>query len=161
MLDSLTARGQTYIARQHAIVAACGRLWSADAVELSSDISPIDALYTRAGRLFRIAEVKAREMTLRELRQHGSYLVTFDKLVEGRALAARLGVEYVLVAGLTDAIVWWSVTDSAGEWRARLRTARTTTQATCNGGKVERANAYLVLDEMQVWPDGDDTSTTP
>ena len=149
-LASHSPRGEQFLARQHVIVEACAQLWDAATVHVASATCPVDALFTRRGVVFRVAEVKARDLTVRALRQHGSYLVTFDKLLDGRTMAARLGADYVLAVGLDDALVWWPIADAAGEWVARFTTARTTTAATCNGGLITRANAYLSLDDMRI-----------
>ena len=150
-LDALTERGQGFIRSQCAIIEQCAASWACEAVHMAGHATPIDALFTRAGTLFRVGEIKTRpDLTLRHLRGLGSYLVTFDKLVNGRDLAVRLNVDYVLVVGLPDALVWWWVSDAVGAWRSQMRVARTTTQATCNGGEAERANAYLSLGDMRV-----------
>jgi hypothetical protein len=149
-LDCTTPIGQAWIARQRAIVAYCSRAWQVDAASPADDSdSVIDALFSRAGRLLAVGEVKARNLTIAELHAHGSYLVTFDKLVIARDVGARLRVPFVLIVGLVDAVVFWQVADPAGRWLVDMRINRTTTQATCNGGDAVRANAYLSLDDMR------------
>lgn len=148
MLDSLTPTGQRYIAQQRGLIHTCAAAWRSDGVHLDAPACGIDGMFVRDGRLWRVAEVKARDLAIADLRSLGSYLVTFDKLVGGRAIGARLGVDFVLIVGLRDALVWWWIADARGEWRAQLSVDRTTTQANCNGGEVERANAYISLRGM-------------
>lgn len=151
MLDCLTPTGRAWIARQRATVDRCAREWDADAI-ITDDRSaaPVDALFSRGATLLAVAEVKTRTMTLAALRDRQSYLVTLEKLIEGRELARVLRVPYLLIVGLDDAVVYWTVSDGAGEWRVSFTMARTPTAATCNGGAALRANAYLRLDVMKV-----------
>ena len=150
-LDCNTPKGRIWIAEQHATVRACLVIFACDAVETDDRTSAaVDALFFRTGTLVAAAEVRNRPMTLAELRGHGSYLVTFMKLVKGWNLAKQLRVPFVLVVGLTDAIVHWKISDEQGRWLAGCRVARTWTQATANGGRALRANAYLDLDVMRV-----------
>jgi len=154
MLDCVTPRGQAFVVEQRAIAERLARVRGLDVVHLASaGAAPIDALFHRAQRLCAIGEVKARAMSYAGLVDFGSYLVTFDKLCHGRDLAARLEVEYVLVVGLLDAVVWWNVSDKRGRWLVEFVTRATETQATCNGGIAVRMNAYLSLDRMHCEPD--------
>ena len=150
-LDCNTPKGRVWIAEQHATVRACLLLFACDAVETDDRTSAaVDALFYRKGTLIAAAEVRNRSMTVATLQAHGSYLVTFMKLVKGWNLAKQLRVPFVLVVGLSDAIVHWKISDDRGRWLASFRVARTWTQATANGGKMLRANAYLDLDVMKV-----------
>jgi len=155
-LDSTTPRGVPFIARQHAILDELARVWRVD-VARTADGTPanVDAVIARDGQLLAVLEIKARDCTLVMLREFGSYLVTFDKLIAGRMVAARLRVGFALVVGLLDAVVWFPIADGKGDWIVRLSIARTTTQRTCNGGSAERANAYLDLRDMRVVSGGD------
>ena len=146
-----TPKGRFWIHEQHATVRACCVLFRCDAVETRDDTEAVlDVLFFRAGTLAAVAEVRNRPMALAALRAHGSYLVTFRKLVRGWLLAEQHCVPFVLVVGLTDAIVHWQISDKEGNWQAACRIARTWTQATANGGRAVRANAYLDLKEMRV-----------
>lgn len=158
-LDCTTRRGRFAIVHQLSILTACAKAWDAQFVETPHDReSPVDALFTRRGRVVSVAEVRSRcddangggcALSLADLRGMGSYLVTFDKLVKGRVLSAALCVPYVLIVGLKDRIVYWTVTDAKGEWLVPLATRRTKTRATVNGGSAVRMNAYLDLKTMK------------
>jgi hypothetical protein len=146
VLDCETPRGQQFLARQQRLVDICAVAWQATALQLVDPAAPIDAMFARHDRLFRIAEIKARDMAWGDLTTtHKSYLVSFDKLLAGRELASRLRVEYVLVVGLLDATVWWPIADRDGAWLVDMHVQRTATRATCNGGSKVEANAYLSL----------------
>jgi hypothetical protein len=151
-LDCNTDRGRLYIARQHEIAARCGAMWESIPVATpDTKSSAVDAMFMRGQQLHAVAEIKARNLTLDQLRGFGSYLVTFEKLEKGRRLAASLTVPYLLIVGLWPEreIVWWKIADGAGEFQLTIRREHTPTQATCNGGKARRENAYLPLDLMR------------
>lgn len=111
----------------------------------------IDAIFFRGVFIETIAEVRARDMTIAQLKGYGDYLVTFDKLVKGRDLAKALAVPLHLIVGLYSEeavlahIVTFPICDSEGNWTAEFRTRSTTTQETCNGGTIERMNTYVTL----------------
>lgn len=149
-----TPVGRTWIERQREI----GHKFAAahDLIPVFTpdrDHSPIDALFSHQrdpSTLVLIAEIKGRELTFQELGRFGSYLVTFEKLIEGRSIARSLRVPYVLIVGLTDRIIWWKVCSSAGEWLTNFSARHSTTQNDCNGGEAFRCNSYLGLERMRV-----------
>lgn len=152
-LDCNTDRGRLFIARQHEIINRCAPMWESRAVLTPDDReSPVDAMFYRGDLLTACAEVKARDMTEHDLvHRYRSYLVTYDKLDRGRAIAKSLCVPYLLIVGLWPErlIVWWKVADSGGRWLVPFVQERTATQATCNGGTATRVNAYVGLESMR------------
>lgn len=151
-LDCTTPRGKSFIWRQDMILARCACVWSVDVVATPAEReSPIDALLHCDGRLIAVVEVKARDMTLQQLHTYGSYLVTLQKLEQGRDVARLLCVPYLLIVGFwpEQTICWWRISDERGAWRVPMRREQTLTQMTCNGGTAFRMNAYLSLDAMR------------
>ena len=149
-LDCLTARGRAFVAAQQATARRLAEVWGASLVETPEGTAArVDALFARDNVLVGLAEIKVRSLTLARLEAFGDYLVTEDKLLAGAALSAALRVPFVLAVRLSDAIVWWRVTDATGrrviQWQAR----ETVTQASCNGGAALRRNAYLPLDSLE------------
>jgi len=67
-------------------------------------------------------------------------------------LAEELRVPLVLIVRLKDAIAWWKITDRAGTYVTKFDIRETLTQQTCNGGEINRINAYVHLDTMQMIP---------
>lgn len=110
----------------------------------------VDALFISDGTLVGIAEIKCRSMSLDQLRKYGDYLITESKLVRGEVVSTALRVPYMLIVQLSDATVFWRVTDRRGKRQITWETRETETQATCNGGKAVRMNAYLPLDDMKI-----------
>jgi hypothetical protein len=116
----------------------------------------VDALFFRGERLGAVAEIKARALSLLDLRNFGSYLITYDKIERGRMVGVTLRVPYLVVVGLVDTVVYWRASDALGRWGISFEVDETETRATCNGGKAFRANAFLSLEKMRLLPYVDD-----
>jgi len=117
----------------------------------ADDIASVDAIFSREGVICAVAEIKWRapSLTFSSLHRLNSYLITHRKLQRGRVAARLLRVPYIVVAGLADADVWWTVADLSGRWVEKVHVAKTTTQRTINGGRVLRWNAYIPLTHMR------------
>lgn len=153
MLDCLTERGQPFMARQTATLARCADFWACEFAETpTTSNSPVDAVFVRDQQVVGVAEVKVRRMSRETLEGLGSYLVTAQKLEDGRRLAAALRVGYVLIVDLHDYVVWWKVSDATGRLLVKHEVRDTATRATVNGGTALRANAFLDLDAAQFIP---------
>jgi hypothetical protein len=112
----------------------------------------IDAILTKGSTVYAVAEVKSREMGLDDLKRFGSYLITFDKLLKLRAVGRALCVPSLVIVSLLkdDRIVYWKLSDALGNFCVQITGKTTQTQATCNGGQIDRYNGYIALDEMRV-----------
>ena len=148
-LDVLTDKGKKYKAHEDETARMiCAKL-NCISVECPSADAPIDRVFTRDGKVVALAEIKSREMSLDELREYGSYLVTYKKILMGVGIAQELGVPFFLFVRLLKSgqIVYWQIdTDTLRDVEVR----ETKTQATCNGGSAIRDNAYLPLDIMVI-----------
>lgn len=154
-LDCNTVKGQGYIGHQQECLR---RLETVMGVQMvctpETEAAAIDALAVRAGRVVAVLEVKSREMDLAQLNRFGSYLITFEKLLKIRTVAGALCVSgFVAVSLLKEkepTIVMWKVCDEQGNLVVSLEACVSQTQATCNGGQVDRYNAYLSMAEAEV-----------
>ena len=155
MTDCASPRGKVAILHEQRIAARMAHAWRAEVVMTGTgdayDIAAVDAIFSRAGVICAVAEIKWRapSLTFTSLHRFGSYLITHRKLQRGRVAARLLRVPYLVVAGLADADVWWTVADLSGRWVENVHVAKTTTQRTINGGTVLRWNAYIPLTHMR------------
>lgn len=153
-LDSETDEGRLRLVKQYA---ALDRFLAAYPHEYDDCLSTtptcrVDGVLTHEGRVVAVAEVRSRQSSLATLRARGSYLLTAEKLYALRDLSRLLACRAILIAYLEDALVWWLVADD-GEYRVRFTEDHTETQATVNGGRIVRLNAYIALDAMVVVED--------
>lgn len=156
-LDCTTEKGKAAIRQEVMIVhRICEHFGFNHAVTRPDSSSPIDLLLMRGSVIVGAAEVKARTMSLTDLKRFGSYLITARKLDEGREIASLFCVPFYLIVGLfgdeKPTIVYWRLTSRDGSWLFEFRREKTRTQATVNGGVANRTNAYLPLGMMQVLP---------
>ena len=105
----------------------------------------VDGMIVKNGELAGIFESKCRNLSLMELRNFDSWLVTLDKIMEGKRLSEMLRVPYFgFLYLIKDKIVmYWKITDKYGNFIFDFDVKNTRTQKTINGGSVVRTNAYL------------------
>ena len=155
MTDCASPLGRVASWHERQIAARMARAWHAEVVMTGKgnpdDIAAVDAIFSREGVICAVAEIKWRapSLTFSSLHRLNSYLITHRKLQRGRVAARLLRVPYLVVAGLADADVWWTVADLSGRWVENVHVAKTTTQRTINGGTVLRWNAYIPLTHMR------------
>lgn len=121
-----------------------------DAGQFGLDTAHSDRIFFRDGACKCIAEIKSRNMTKAKLKEFGTYLISNSKLKYGEELSRMTGIPFYLFVNLIpdNLIVYWSIFDAHGIRRFLYKTETTTTQATCEGGKAERENAFLPLGSM-------------
>lgn len=113
-------------------------------------VARVDALMVdKHDRLAGLLEVKTREQ------KYDTYLISRAKLDDGKKLSEFMQVPFVLAVGYVNlGEIWtWRITDTRGEWASGSApdTRWTRTQTTCNGGEIERANAFLPFNQAKKW----------
>jgi hypothetical protein len=109
----------------------------------------VDGIIIKNNELSGIFESKCRDLSLMELRNFGSWLVTFDKIMDGKRLSEMLRVPYIgfLYLIKDEIVMYWKITDKHGNFLFDFDVRNTRTQKTINGGSVVRTNAYLPFKE--------------
>lgn len=109
----------------------------------------VDGVFMKQGALSAVTEVKTRNLTREKLRNEfeDKWLITADKVDDGRALSRLLRIPFVGLLYLIpdDLLLVLTITDSTGQWSFEFERRKTPTQKTINGGEVERINAFLPL----------------
>ena len=119
-------------------------------IETNKDMdAKIDGIIIKNNELSGIFESKCRDMGLIQLMEYGSWLVTFEKMLDGKRLSEMLRVPYIgFLYLLKDKIVmYWKITDKHGKFLFDFDVKNTRTQKTINGGIIMRTNAYLPFKE--------------
>jgi hypothetical protein len=150
-LDCHTERGARWITKQCEIASRVASRFGYGVVHTPDGDAKLDCLFIKDGNLVGVAEIKSRDLLLRQLEGHGSYLITEEKLLIGIEVAKALRVPFCLIINLTDADVIIRICNSKGEKCVHWESKVTTTQATCNGGEAVRQNAYVSLEGMNVF----------
>jgi len=117
----------------------------------------IDALlFDPLNVLVGVAEAKCRyDLTVESFRKQfrNEWLVTMDKLIKAADIASSLCVPLYGFLYLCDepALMTVRLTYSTGQFAVPFRCCNTETQATCNGGRITRANAYIKMDAARLY----------
>ena len=110
----------------------------------------VDGVFMKGGVIHSVVEVKTRNVTKEEMRNRfeNKWLVTADKIDDGRALSQLLRVPFVgLLYLIPDkTLLALKITNEQGDWVFPFERKKTVTQKTINGGEVERVNAFLPLE---------------
>lgn len=152
-LDCQTRKGKVFIEYQMKCIRQLEYSWNAQIIPTVEDESAdIDALAVKNNRISAILEVKSRNMALDQLYRFGSYLITSEKLSKMSRLSLSLRVPSFLAVYLIkdNNIVYWKVSDLDGKLILDYKDRITTTQTTCNGGQIDRCNAYISLNDMKI-----------
>ena len=71
-------------------------------------------VFTVGNQLRAVAEIKKRKFDLARQHKYGSTLIEWSKYESGVNASLALGVPFVVIVELTDATMFWKVTDSTG-----------------------------------------------
>lgn len=154
-MDILTSKGQKSLAfEREAIATFCLANPEYRFIETPKDKpAKVDGVFMKGGALNAVVEVKARKLSREVLRDAlgDTWLVTFDKLKDGRMASELLGVPFVGLLYLLPErmLLALQITNDAGEWTLEFETRDTVTKRTINGGSVERENAFLPLEKAR------------
>tara|TARA_R100000149_G_scaffold21897_1_gene8302 strand:- start:304 stop:786 length:483 start_codon:yes stop_codon:yes gene_type:complete len=119
-------------------------------IETNKDMdAKIDGVIIKNNELSGIFESKCRDMGLIQLMEYGSWLVTFEKILDGKRLSEMLRVPYLgfLYLIKDDIVMYWKITNKYGNFMFDFDVKNTRTQKTINGGIIMRTNAYLPFKE--------------
>ena len=105
----------------------------------------VDGIIIKNNQVSGVFESKCRNLSLMELREFGSWLITYEKLMDGKKISTMLRAPFVgfLYLIKDDIIMYWKITDKYGNFLFDYDVKETRTQRTINGGSVVRKNAFL------------------
>jgi hypothetical protein len=149
-LDVNTPRGQLSVAHEKVAVEIFNRNFP-DYVYLETpkDLpADIDAILTHKGEMRQVVETKCRyDCDLNKFmgQYRGQWLVTHDKIVRAMAVAKSLqvGVMGFLYIVPSQTLLVQPLVSKEGHFLTPLTIKTTQTQATVNGGKATRSNAFI------------------
>jgi hypothetical protein len=100
-------------------------------------------------KIIGVFESKNRQITLQELEDWGSWLITYEKLEKCRQVAKKYNVPLYGFLGIekNNLVMYWKITDSEGNYLFEFDHYNTITQSTVNGGEAYRDNAFLPIEK--------------
>jgi hypothetical protein len=156
-LDILTPKGQESKRQEDRAIA----LWYKVYPELRYCETPkdkpaaIDALIVKDDQIQAVVETKCRpqlNMTIFALEHKSRWLVTDEKIRKAQQIAEALQVPFVgfLYMPETDALFFETLWHPNKGWTVDIQVKETQTQATINGGKIVRKNAYIDMSRAKL-----------
>lgn len=154
MLDNLdcnTPKGREYIKYQHnCLTKFCNTKGITYSSTNDKKHADVDAILIKE-QIVGVCEVKCRNDTLEQIIDYGSYLITNEKIKKLQIISKSLQCHGLLIVYFipNDIISYWYICDTDGNMLFDYDIKISETQATCNGGKASRQNAYLPLQQMK------------
>ena len=145
-LDINTKKGQESLRHEKKMLEKIEHSFSVQLIETPKKMdSKIDGIIVKDDQISGIFESKCRDMSYMELLDYKSWLVTFNKIMDGKKLSEMLRVPFFGFLYLIpdELVFYWKITDEFGEFRFGFDIKRTLTRKTINGGRAIRTNAYL------------------
>lgn len=158
-LDINTPKGQKSLKEEREAHEIIKKKWKVDVIETPKDaISAGDGFLTRNGEIVAFFETKCRyDMDYEQLIDRGSWLVTMNKIKKCKAVSKLLQVPFLGFLYLLPErnpsqkiLLFWKITNNAGEYEFEFDVRSEPTQRTVNGGETIRENAYFPVDKMKV-----------
>jgi len=104
-------------------------------------------IFNKSGECIAIYEVKCRDASFEQMQKWGSWLITFDKVLEGKAQSEKLPATfYGFLYCTKDREVLCFKIAKDGRLLIPMKIEETVTQATTNGGKAQRLNAFIGIE---------------
>ena len=121
----------------------------------TDDAAAIDGFIVRSNIITGVAEIKSRDTSYETLlgQYHGEWLLTFQKLLDLQKVSQLLkipgyGLLYLIPS---DMVLVLTLVNSLGTIVCRHREELTATQRTCNGGSIQRNNAYIDVSGAKIY----------
>lgn len=160
-LDVLSPKGQQSVRDESAAAALFEARYPAYRYVETPKHMPaaVDAILLHDGVMRCVVETKCRydcDLDKFNGQYRSQWLVTFDKVIAAKAVAGSLSLAVVgfLYIVPSKTLLVQQLVDAQGMFTASMQIKATSTQATTNGGKIVRANAYIDMSKALV-PQGD------
>jgi len=153
VLDINTPKGQEFLQLEQLMLTHITKHFNCSIIQTQKEkASKLDGFLIRDGEIFAAFESKCRNLSLTDLRNFGSYLITHEKLLGCREITKRLCIPLYLFVYLVNdnTVVYWKVTDNSDLCNIEYEIKSSSTQFCCNGGIIIRENAYMKLSNMKL-----------
>jgi hypothetical protein len=149
-LDINTPKGQESLIAEREVIKKIKDKWGKHGVGVietnKKKHSRIDNLIYKNDELMCVAEVKCRDMTLKQMSDWGdTWLITNQKIEDGISLSKLLATPFFGFLYLIpdDIVLYWKITNDDGDVLFNYEIRDSKTQYSINGGVAFRKNAYL------------------
>ena len=121
----------------------------------TDDAAAIDGFVVHLGIINAVAEIKSRDCTYENLMGpfKGEWLLSHQKLLDVQAISRLLripGYGFLFLVP-SDMVLVLTLTNSLGTIVCRHREELTATKKSCNGGSIQRNNAYIDVSGAKIY----------
>lgn len=148
-LDINTPKGQENLKEELEMLRYISKCWKIKIKITKKNLPyPHDGIMLHKKKIIGVFESKNRQLSIEELENFGTWLITYDKIKECRKIAMNLKVPLYGFLGLEKSklVMYWKICDENGNYLFHFNHQKTYTQATTNGGVAYRDNAYLPIE---------------
>jgi hypothetical protein len=157
-MDILTERGQVSLADEQVVANWINSQngWSYVQTPKKSPAA-VDAVLVKNNEIIAVVEAKCRydldSLEQFQVNYKNEWLVTWSKISKGIDIAEKLCVPFVgyLYLAKPKVLLCQKISDNDGLLVTDIRLSTTSTQATINGGKAMRVNAYISMKKAKIF----------
>ena len=111
----------------------------------------IDGVATKNGEITRIVEFKSRNESFESMERFGTYLISYDKILNGIEMSRMMCVPFVLIVYLIrDGIVIGVELGDEYGVGVPMEIQETRTQKSIDGGEAIRRNAFIDIEKFHI-----------
>lgn len=156
-LDINSERGQKSLEQEREVQSFVKHCWNVDIIETPKiSSSKCDGFLVRNNEILALFETKCRyDMSYSDLVDRGSWLITYDKILQCKKISEMLQVPFIGFLYLAPkasnerVLLFVKITDKTGNFVFEFETYNQETQKTINGGTIIRENAYIPVDQLE------------
>jgi hypothetical protein len=149
-LDVNSEKGKESVKQEQFMLNFIADKWKMNIIQTKkNDSAKCDGFLYRKNILVGLFESKCRNISITELENWGSWLVTNEKIQACRLLSEYLCIPFLgfLYLLKDNLIMYWKITDKNGLFLFNFKIEETKTQKTINGGEIIRPNAFLPYEQ--------------
>jgi hypothetical protein len=114
----------------------------------------VDAVLCNKGSIKAVVETKCRDFSYETFKRkfQGNLLISYEKIIKAADIASSMCVPLVVFLYMVedDSLLYQKIWEPGVGWTCTILIRPTWTQATVNGGKALRSNAFIHMDEARL-----------
>jgi hypothetical protein len=149
-LDVNSPKGLITVIQEDNMLKYVEESWGVTVIKTNKNDSAVcDGILVKDNVLVGIFESKCRNLSLSQLEEYGSWLITHEKIKACRLLSEYLKVPFIgfLYLIKDNLTMYWNITNKNGKYEFEFETANTETRRTINSGTTIRENAFLPINK--------------
>ena len=152
-MNILTPKGQANEVYYDALITFLSEKYRFKFISMQQDkpsrIDGVISTFENIGKA--VFEAKCRNMSKEDLERFGSWILTYDKIKAGSAVARLLSVPFIgyLHCKKDSSVFSWIIADSEGKPTFEYEVKQTVTKKNINGGEKQAVNAFLPIEKAK------------